>query len=80
MYWKKYIHILLITFSKQILKNLDLYDEHDDQENNDNDAGDSIGFTASSYAVLENENASSIMIKRTGRTDTEIKFRFEQIN
>jgi hypothetical protein len=59
------------------LKNLDLYDEQDDEENTDNDAGDSIGFTASSYAVLENENASSIMIKRTGRTDTEVKFRFK---
>ena len=58
------------------MKYLDLYDEQDDEEHaSDKDTEDSVEFSASSYAVLENENASSIMIKRNGGTDKEVKFR-----
>ena len=59
----QFILFYFIYFSEKIFNNLDLYNE-DEEEQNNNDA-DGIGFSASSYAVLENENTSNIMIKRT---------------
>lgn len=70
----QFILFYFIYFSEKIFNNLDLYNE-DEEEQNNNDA-DGIGFSASSYAVLENENTSNIMIKRTGPTDREVTFRF----